>query len=105
MVQGIARSVGNEVVRMSGDGVRLRSLLLLMIGAVLGAGAMYLLDPEQGAARRREARRTAVREGFRGAVRLGRRVLTQLGAVVDAAVQGFVEGRDEAGPPPADGMR
>lgn len=45
--------------------MRIRTLLTLATGAAAGAGAMYLLDPEHGEARRREARRTAVAEARR----------------------------------------
>jgi gas vesicle protein len=73
--------------------VRLRSLASLTTGAALGAGAMYLFDPELGPERRRQARRTAVREAARATVDLGRRAVTGTAAVADAAVQGYAEGR------------
>jgi len=39
--------------------VRIRTLAALVTGAALGAGGAYLLDPDAGPARRREALRTA----------------------------------------------
>ena len=40
--------------------MRIRTLLALSAGAALGAGTMYLADPEHGPARRRHARRQAL---------------------------------------------
>jgi hypothetical protein len=73
--------------------VRVRSLLSLSTGAALGAGAMYLLDPDHGPTRRREARRTALREARRGAVTATVRAARQAEEVASAAITGYVEAR------------
>jgi hypothetical protein len=73
--------------------VRVRSLLSLSTGAALGAGAMYLLDPDHGPVRRREARRTALREARRGAVSATVRAARQAEEVASAAITGYVEAR------------
>lgn len=76
--------------------MRIRTLLTLTAGAAAGAGAMYLFDPEHGPARRREARRTALRqarEGALSAVQEGRR---QAAAMTAAAVAGYHEARAAA---------
>ncbi len=39
--------------------MRIRTLAALVTGAALGAGSVYLLDPEAGPERRRDALRTA----------------------------------------------
>ncbi|GGI09072.1 hypothetical protein GCM10011354_32250 [Egicoccus halophilus] len=73
--------------------MRVRSMLSFSAGAAMGAGWMYLKDPEHGGDRRRELRRDALRR-----VRS-----TALGAAGDlrrrgeelalAAVAGFEQGR------------
>jgi hypothetical protein len=73
--------------------VRVRSIVTLGTGAALGAGAMYLLDPDQGPVRRREARRSALREARRGAVRAVKRAAQQADEVASAAASGYVEAR------------
>lgn len=73
--------------------MRVRSLLSLGTGAALGAGAMYLLDPDHGPGRRREARRTAFREARRGAVSATVRAAHQAEEVASAAIGGYVEAR------------
>jgi hypothetical protein len=79
--------------------VRVRSLLNLGTGVALGAGAMYLLDPDHGPVRRREARRTALREARRGAVTATVRAARQAEEVASAAISGYVDARqrDPAG--------
>ena len=47
--------------------MRVRTLLTLSFGAALGAAAVYLLDPEHGEERRREARRVALAQARSGA--------------------------------------
>jgi hypothetical protein len=71
--------------------VRVRSLITLSTGAALGAGAMYLFDPDHGPDRRREARRTAFREARRGAVRAARSAAQRADEVANAAATGYVE--------------
>jgi hypothetical protein len=73
--------------------VRVRSLVSLGTGAAVGAGAMYLLDPDHGPVRRREARRTAFREARRGAVRATVRAAKQAEQVASAAIDGYVDAR------------
>ncbi len=75
--------------------MRLRSLVTLGTGAALGAGAMYLYDPEQGRDRRREVRRSAARETARRGVALAVLGVERAGTVAEAAVYGFHAGRDE----------
>jgi hypothetical protein len=73
--------------------VRIRSIVSFSTGAVLGAGAVYLFDPDHGADRRRDARGQAVRRargGAASAVLDGRR---RAEALVLAAVRGFEQGR------------
>lgn len=84
--------------------MRLRTIAALVTGAALGAGGTYLLDPEHGPRRRREALRTAWERGRRvdwsqvgsqvagGAGDLGRRAVT---GYRDGLVQ--ASGRQPAG--------
>jgi hypothetical protein len=76
--------------------VRLRSLVTLGTGAALGAGTMYLLDPDQGRDRRRDARRNAARETARRGVALAIAGVERTGTLAEAAVYGYHAGRDEA---------
>ena len=87
--------------------MRVRSMLTLSTGAALGAGVMYLLDPEHGASRRRDARRQVLRQAQQGARRAvidARRQAAELSA---AAVTGYHRSRAEAAhrqdpaPPPS----
>jgi hypothetical protein len=78
--------------------VRVRSLLSLTTGAALGAGAMYLLDPDHGPTRRQEARRSAYREGRRVAADAAARGVRELGSMAEAAVYGFSAARHESAP-------
>lgn len=73
--------------------MRVRTAFTLIVGGVLGAGVMYLLDPDHGDERRREARRDAVRRTREQARRLaseGRQLGEELKA---AAVSGYREGQ------------
>ena len=81
--------------------MRVRSMLTLSTGAALGAGVMYLLDPEHGAARRRDARRQLLRQARQGAGRAvvdARRRAAELSA---AAITGYHQSRMETAPHPA----
>lgn len=69
--------------------MRVRSLLAMSTGAALGAGAMYLFDPEVGEDRRRDARRHALRELGRHGADLATRGVQRAGTVVEAAVYGY----------------
>lgn len=77
--------------------MRIRTWLAMAVGAVVGAGGVYLLDPEHGRARRREAsirvRRRAVAD-LRG---LGGRATGTLRTVAREARAGFA-GERPAGP-------
>lgn len=75
--------------------MRIRSVFALSAGAAMGAGTMYLLDPDQGGVRRREL---AVRAADRGRQRLGagsdearRRVSERVRFYVGQARSGFDE--------------
>lgn len=62
-------------------------------GAAAGASVMYLLDPEHGPQRRREARRSAVRRARSGAVDLAADARRRAEEMVRAAAEGFERGR------------
>lgn len=62
-------------------------------GAAMGASVMYLLDPEHGPQRRREARRSAVRRARAGAVDLAADARRRAGEMVRAAADGYARGR------------
>lgn len=73
--------------------MRVRTLVTLATGVAAGAGAMYLLDPEHGPARRREVRRSALlqaREMATSALREGGRQAREMAA---AAAAGYQEAR------------
>lgn len=76
--------------------MRLRTILTLSSGAALGASAMYLLDPDHGEQRRRDARRSALRQTREQ----GRRVLVegtrQAAELAGAARTGYHQARDDA---------
>lgn len=77
--------------------MRIRTLLAMSTGAALGAGWMYLLDPEHGEQRRREARRGAARQARDGAVRAALDAKRRVEDVAVAAVGGYHEARAVAG--------
>lgn len=81
--------------------MRLRTMLTLTTGAAAGAGAMYLLDPDQGPQRRSHARRHAVQQartrGAQLATDAGRRAVELAGA----AAAGYQQARAEAATPDA----
>ena len=82
--------------------VRVRSMMAMSTGAALGAGAMYLFDPEVGDRRRREVRRSATRELARRGAEVASRGVTRASLVVEAAVYGY---HAERHPSPADDAR
>lgn len=47
--------------------MRIRTLFTFATGAAIGAGSLYLLDPEHGAQRRRDAWRRAAAQARQGA--------------------------------------
>ncbi len=80
--------------------MRIRTLVAVGVGAALGAGGMYLLDPEHGDARRREAASRAAergREELTGATRdLRRRATGQARHLATQVRVGFVAGVSDA---------
>lgn len=81
--------------------MRVRAVLTFAAGAAAGAGATYLLDPEAGALRRREARRDALRQARDAAVAIGRGGTALTADVTRAAVDGYRQARlDAAGDQP-----
>jgi hypothetical protein len=81
--------------------VRVRSVLSLATGAAVGAGWMYLLDPDHGERRRREARREAARQLREGTVRAALDAKRRAEDVALAAVTGYREARVEVEAPGA----
>jgi hypothetical protein len=81
--------------------VRIRTVLAFSTGLALGAGGVYLLDPELGAARRRDA---ATRARARAADEARRRltqVRAQAGEVTRELRHGYATSRGGGGEPPA----
>jgi hypothetical protein len=75
--------------------MRVRTVVALATGAAAGAGAMYLFDPDHGPRRRREARRSALRQARQGAasaVAEGQRRAREMAV---AAAAGYREARRE----------
>lgn len=79
--------------------MRVRTVFALTTGAALGAGSMYLMDPEHGALRRREARREAARQVKDGTVRAALDAKRRAEEVAVAAVAGYQHARTESEPP------
>jgi gas vesicle protein len=77
--------------------VRIRTLFTFGAGAAVGASAMYLLDPEHGVERRREARRTAAAQAREGTVRAVSEARRRAEEVTVSAVAGFQEARTSGG--------
>jgi hypothetical protein len=75
--------------------VRARTLLTWTTGAAMGAGVMYLLDPEHGPARRRDARQQAAQQARDGVVRAALDARRHGEEVARAAVVGYQESRRE----------
>ena len=78
--------------------MRIRSVLALTTGAALGAGSMYLLDPDHGEARRRDARRRAARQLREGTVRAALDAKRRAEEVAIAAVAGYQQARADSAP-------
>lgn len=68
-------------------------MVTFSVGAAAGASVMYLLDPEHGPQRRREARRSAVRRARAGAVDLAADARRRAEEMVRAAAEGYERGR------------
>jgi uncharacterized iron-regulated membrane protein len=81
--------------------VRVRTVFALTTGAALGAGSMYLFDPEHGELRRREARREAARQVKDGTVRAALDAKRRAEEVALAAVAGYQQARAESDLPGA----
>jgi gas vesicle protein len=77
--------------------VRIRTLFTFSAGAAVGASAMYLLDPEHGVERRRQARRTAATQARDGAVRAVTGALPPAEEVAVSAAAGYQEARQTNG--------
>jgi gas vesicle protein len=75
--------------------MRLRTYLSMAVGAGIGAGAMYLLDPDSGERRRRELRRDAYKQVKEGAVTATKAGVELSRDLTSAAVDGYREGRAE----------
>lgn len=73
--------------------MRLRTLLTLTAGAALGAGTMYLTDPEHGSDRRRVARKEAFAQARRGAARAATDGPRHAAGLLDAVVTGYQQAR------------
>ncbi len=73
--------------------MRIRTLLALSSGAALGAATMYLLDPDHGQQRRREAGRYAVTQAREGSVRAALDAKRRAEEFALAAVSGYHEAR------------
>lgn len=76
--------------------MRIRRLVTLGVGAALGAGAMYLMDPEHGPERRRDARRRALAQARTGAVHALDDARNRAQELVVAAVGGYQASREQA---------
>jgi hypothetical protein len=78
--------------------LRVRTVLSFASGAALGAGWMYLTDPEHGHARRRELRRSALRQARQGAVSVVLEARRRAEELAFAAAAGYEQGRVEGRP-------
>ena len=73
--------------------MRVRTAVTFAAGAAAGAGAMYLLDPLAGEARRREFRRDAFRRAKQGAVVVAKGGADLTKELAQAAAQGYQQAR------------
>jgi hypothetical protein len=73
--------------------MRARTIVTFASGAAAGASAMYLLDPDHGRGRRRQARRNAARRARSGAIELAADARRRAEEVVRAAAEGYERGR------------
>lgn len=73
--------------------MRVRTWLTFSTGAAVGAGAMYLLDPEAGPARRRVARQQALRQARSGTAAALVEARERAGEAATAALAGYREAR------------
>lgn len=78
--------------------MRIRTLVAMTLGAVAGAGSMYLLDPEHGDRRRRDAAARALERSRQelddARQELGGRAARRARLYADRARAGFAEARD-----------
>ncbi|MFO7779212.1 MAG: hypothetical protein R6V28_12735 [Nitriliruptoraceae bacterium] len=82
--------------------MRVRTVLTFAAGAVTGAGAIYLLDPEAGEVRRRELRRDALHQAKDAGVAMGKGGANLAADVARAAIDGYRQTRlDAAGERPS----
>jgi hypothetical protein len=75
--------------------MRVRTLLSFASGAAVGAGWMYLADPDHGPVRRRELRRSALRQARHQAVALAGEARRRAEEFAYAAAAGYEQGRVE----------
>jgi uncharacterized protein YggE len=75
--------------------VRLRTLFTLSAGAAVGAGTMYLTDPEHGPVRRRRARQQAVAQARQRAATAASDSRRHAADLLASAVSGYQQVRDE----------
>lgn len=72
--------------------MRIRTLLALGVGAALGASATYLMDPDHGPDRRRDARTRAAERGREELATRSTEAVARAKVVAQEAVNGFREG-------------
>lgn len=73
--------------------MRIRTLLAFGTGAAVGAGAVYLGDPDHGRQRRGEARSWAAAQGRARAAAAAGAAARSARSSAQAAVEGYREGR------------
>lgn len=74
--------------------MRVRTLFTFATGAAIGAGTLYLLDPDHGAQRRRDAWRRAAAQARQGASSAMVEARKRAQEAALAAVDGYREARD-----------
>lgn len=72
--------------------MRIRTVLALGAGAALGASATYLLDPDHGTERRRDARSRAVARGRAELTSRGSDAVARARTLATESATGFREG-------------